>query len=142
MAIEWTDEQAAAIATIDRGVVVPAAAGSGKTAVLIERTVRMLEDPDPETGCPAEKLLAVTFTKQAAAQMKRKLRQALLDRIVMLGDSDLRQRKWLETQHEMLELANISTIDSFCYEIVKNNIDEFDYRNGLKIADETEQRLS
>lgn len=140
MAIEWTDEQAAAIATIDRGVVVPAAAGSGKTAVLIERTVRMLEDPDPETGCPAEKLLAVTFTKQAAAQMKRKLRQALLDRIVMLGDSDLRQRKWLETQHEMLELANISTIDSFCYEIVKNNIDEFDYRNGLKIADETEAK--
>ncbi len=138
--MDWTTEQNAAITTIDRGVVVPAAAGSGKTAVLIERTVRMLEDPDPETGCPAEKLLAVTFTKQAAAQMKRKLRQALLDRIVKLGDGDVRQRKWLETQQEMLELANISTIDSFCYEIVKNNIDEFDYRNGLKIADETEAK--
>ncbi len=136
MAVSWTDEQIRAITTVDKGVVVPAAAGSGKTAVLIERTVRLLEDP--EKGCPAEKLLAVTFTKQAAAQMKRKLRQALLDRIISIGDSDIKQRKWLETQQEMLELANISTIDSFCYDIVKNNLDEFDYRSGLKIADETE----
>ena len=138
MATKWTDEQEAAITTTDKGVIVPAAAGSGKTTVLIERTVRMLEDPDPVTGCPAERLLAVTFTKDAAAQMKRKMRQALADRIVDTGDTDSERSRWLERQQDMLELANISTISSFCLELIKANMDKLEFRSGIKIADETE----
>ena len=107
MAVKWTDEQLNAIRTVDKGVVVPAAAGSGKTAVLIERTVRMLENIGQ---LPAEKLLAVTFTKDAAAQMKNKLRSALADRIA--AEHDKERRDWLIRQQEMLALANISTISS------------------------------
>ncbi|MGN0622733.1 MAG: UvrD-helicase domain-containing protein, partial [Oscillospiraceae bacterium] len=58
--LKWTDDQRDAIETTDRGVVVSAAAGSGKTAVLIERTIRLLADR--ETNIPADSLLAVTFT--------------------------------------------------------------------------------
>ena len=84
MAVKWTDEQQRAIETTDRGVVVPAAAGSGKTAVLIERTVRLLADSSAD--CPAERLLAVTFTKDAANQMKTKLRGALTERTAAESD--------------------------------------------------------
>lgn len=133
MAVKWTDEQLNAIRTVDKGVVVPAAAGSGKTAVLIERTVRMLENIGQ---LPAEKLLAVTFTKDAAAQMKNKLRRALADRIS--AEHDKERRDWLIRQQEMLALANISTISSFCFELVKENLNEFDYRTGIRIADDTQ----
>lgn len=131
-AVRWTDEQAKAIETADRGVVVPAAAGSGKTAVLIERTVRLLADK--ASDCPSENLLAVTFTKAAASQMSGKLRAALAPRIV--GETDPQKREWLERQQDMLPLARISTINSFCLELVKDNLNEFDYRAGIRIADE------
>lgn len=134
MAVRWTEEQKRAIETTDRGVVVPAAAGSGKTAVLIERTVRLLADKNAD--CPAEKLLAVTFTKDAANQMKNKLRAALSAKIS--EETDPETRRWLERQQEMLPLAKISTINSFFLELVKDNLNEFDYRAGIKIADETQ----
>ena len=134
MAVKWTDEQQRAIETTDRGVVVPAAAGSGKTAVLIERTVRLLADSSAD--CPAERLLAVTFTKDAANQMKTKLRGALTERTA--AESDPEARRWLERQCEMLSLAKISTINSFCLELVKSHLNEFDYRAGIRVADDTQ----
>ena len=134
MAVKWTDEQQRAIETTYRGVVVPAAAGSGKTAVLIERTVRLLADSSAD--CPAERLLAVTFTKDAANQMKTKLRGALTERTA--AESDPEARRWLERQCEMLSLAKISTINSFCLELVKSHLNEFDYRAGIRVADDTQ----
>ena len=134
MAVKWTDEQQRAIETTDRGVVVPAAAGSGKTAVLIERTVRLLADSSAD--CPAERLLAVTFTKDAANQMKTKLRGALTERTA--AESGPEARRWLERQCEMLSLAKISTINSFCLELVKSHLNEFDYRAGIRVADDTQ----
>lgn len=131
MAVNWTGEQLAAIDTRGCGIVVPAAAGSGKTAVLIERVVRLLE-----SGCPSETLLAVTFTKDAANQMKTKLSSALADRIVK--ETSPEKKKLLERQREMLPLAKICTIDSFCFELVNSNLNEFDYRNGIKICDESQ----
>lgn len=136
MSVNWTDEQKKAIETTDKGVVVPAAAGSGKTAVLIERTVRLLEDPNADV--PAEKLLAVTFTKDAANQMRNKLREALAQRLAQ--ENDEARREWLSRQQEMLPLAKISTINSFCLELVKDNLNEFDYRNGIKICDDTQAK--
>lgn len=131
--MKWTDEQLEAIERTDVGAVVPAAAGSGKTAVLVERTIRLLEN-----DCPAEALLAVTFTKDAANQMRTKLRAALAERIVT--QTDAKKRKWLEHQREMLPLAKISTINSFCLDLVNANLNEFDYRNGIKICDETQAK--
>ncbi len=71
----WNDDQKLAIETTDKGVVVAAAAGSGKTTVLVERTIRMLADT--ENKLPSDKLVAVTFTNDAAGQLKRKLSEAL-----------------------------------------------------------------
>ncbi len=137
MAVNWTDEQQQAITTTDRGVIVSATAGSGKTAVLIERTVRLLEDEG--AGCPAEKLLAVTFTKDAANQMKTKLRAALTSRIV--GQTDAEKRSWLERQQDMLSLAKISTINAFCLELVNDNLNELDYRTEIKVADDEQAEV-
>ena len=68
---KWTDEQLAAINARDRGIIVSAAAGSGKTSVLVERLVRILSDTENKT--PADRLAVVTFTNDAAAQMKQRL---------------------------------------------------------------------
>ena len=73
---KWTDEQTKAIEAFGSPIIVSAAAGSGKTAVLVERTVRLLTDR--EKNIPADALLAVTFTNDAAAQMSEKLSAARL----------------------------------------------------------------
>lgn len=132
--IIWTSDQKTAIDTTDKGVVVSAAAGSGKTAVLIERIIRLLESR--EKNIPADRLLAVTFTVDAAAQMREKLAEAFEKRLENV--SDVQQKKWLQKQQDRLALAKISTINSFCLELVRNNIHEFDVQDGLKIIDEND----
>ena len=74
MKVRWTEDQEKAISSYGRGVTVSAAAGSGKTAVLIERIIRLLTDKEKKIS--ADKLLAVTFTIDAAAQMRDKLNAA------------------------------------------------------------------
>ncbi|MCR5122680.1 MAG: UvrD-helicase domain-containing protein [Ruminococcus sp.] len=131
---EWTSEQLDAIGCVDKGVIVPAAAGSGKTAVLIERTVRLLADKNADV--PAENLMAVTFSRDAAEQIRTKLRTALADRITSETDPDT--RAWLSRQQEMLPLAKISTINAFCLGLVRDNLAATDYRTGLRICDDTQ----
>ena len=131
MSVKWTNDQLSAITTNDKGVIVSAAAGSGKTAVLIERVIRLLTDE--KNQLPADKLLAVTFTNDAAAQMREKLSVALNKKI-----EEDPTNEWLQLQQMKLELAKISTINSFCLELVKNNIQQFDISNGVRIIDEVE----
>ena len=131
MSVKWTNDQLSAITTTDKGVIVSAAAGSGKTAVLIERVIRLLIDE--KNQLPADKLLAVTFTNDAAAQMREKLSVALNKKI-----EEDPTNEWLQLQQMKLELAKISTINSFCLELVKNNIQQFDISNGVRIIDEAE----
>ncbi len=132
--INWTEEQLAAINTTDRGVVVSAAAGSGKTAVLIERIIRLLSDPDK--NITPDRLLAVTFTVDAAAQMKEKLTKELNKKL--LGETDPIIRAYLQKQQDRLPMAKISTINSFCLDLVKSNIHEFEFQDGIKILDEND----
>ena len=73
----WTEQQEAAITTRDCGLIVSAAAGSGKTSVLVERLLRILMEEDPEKRVPADRMIVVTFTNDAAAEMKTRLYQAL-----------------------------------------------------------------
>ncbi len=127
----WTDEQISAINAVGKGVIVSAAAGSGKTAVLIERTIRLL--CDCENKIPVEKLLAVTFTNDAASQLREKLTVALNQKI-----EENPENQWLLTQQLNLQRARISTINSFCFDIVKNNIDKFDISSGVRILDDVE----
>lgn len=69
----WTEQQSEAITTRDCGLIVSAAAGSGKTSVLVERLLRILEDETPEHRVPADRMIVVTFTNDAAAEMRSRL---------------------------------------------------------------------
>lgn len=131
--IEWTNDQKRAIETRGRGIIVSAAAGSGKTAVLVERTLRILCDENQKT--PADGLLAVTFTKDAASQMKQKLFEALEKRLAHDPHNE-----WLISQRTRLSLATITTINSFCYDLVRNHIHEFDFESGVTICDENDDK--
>ena len=131
---EWNEDQKKAIDTRDKGVVISAAAGSGKTAVLVERTVSILSDF--ENKLPADRLLAVTFTNEAADQMRRKLGAALDEKIRHSDDPE--EKKWLSSQRDLLPLARISTINSFCLDLVKRCLNSFEYEDGLRIIDEND----
>ncbi|NLZ45691.1 MAG: UvrD-helicase domain-containing protein, partial [Clostridiales bacterium] len=130
----WTRDQELAINTTDKGVVVSAAAGSGKTAVLIERTIKMLINP--EYNISADTLLAVTFTNDAANQMKSKLSQAM---IRCLEEDP--QNEWIAKQQELLSLANICTIDAFCLNLVKNNINQFELAGNFSMIGDEENKI-
>ncbi len=132
--MDWTIDQEKAISTTDKGVIVSAAAGSGKTAVLVERIIRLL--CDAEKKIPADTLVAVTFTNDAASQMREKI-TAALEKKVIENPSD----EWLLTQQMKLPFATISTINSFCYDLVKTYADEFDIQSGVRIIDENELEL-
>lgn len=134
MSVSWTEEQKQAIDAFGKGVTVSAAAGSGKTAVLIERIIRLLADR--EKNIPADRLLAVTFTNDAAAQMRDKLSAAFDKRLSESPDDT-----WLMQQRDLVQLARISTIDSFCLDLVKENLNSFDFQGGLKILGEAESEL-
>ncbi len=127
----WTDEQLQAINAFGHPVIVSAAAGSGKTAVLVERAVRIL--CDEALKIPADTLLAVTFTKEAAGQMREKLEAALEAELDKNPDNE-----WINRQISLLRLAEICTINSFCYDLVRNNLPDTEFQSGVRIADENE----
>ena len=107
MATKWTDEQKKVIETRHRNLLVSAAAGSGKTAVLVERIIRMITDP--EHPVDIDKLLVMTFTNAAAAEMRERVETAL----GKLLDEDPGNKN-LERQNTLIHHAKITTIDSFC----------------------------
>lgn len=133
-AVNWTPEQQHAIEARGKGLIVSAAAGSGKTAVLIERMIQLLSDESSKI--PADRLLAVTFTNDAAAQMREKLSAAFAEKIKQDPEN-----KWLLQQQNLLQLARISTINSFCLDLVKSNINMFDLSGGLTVLEENVQTL-
>lgn len=114
MGVNWTTDQRHAIECRKGSVLVSAAAGSGKTAVLVERVIRRLTDKD--NPCSAEDLLIVTFTRAATAQMREKIGAAILKRL-----SEDPTDRHLRRQYMLLPFAKICTIDSFCNDIVREN---------------------
>ena len=117
---QWTDAQRSAIEA--RGeILVSAAAGSGKTAVLVQRVMEMLE-----SECDIDQMLIVTFTRSAAAQMKEKIADAIAARL----ESDPYNKRFAR-QQLLLEKAQITTIDAFCADVVKNN---FQHLSDINIA--------
>lgn len=130
----WTDEQQDAIDARGMGIVVSAAAGSGKTSVLVERLIKVLSDTENKT--PADRLIVVTFTNDAAAQMKQRLSDALSKRIAEKPDN-----LWLCSQQSLLQTAKISTIHSFCFDLIRENISSLDVSAGFRILDDAEEKL-
>jgi len=134
MPVQWTPEQLQAIQARGGTLLVSAAAGSGKTAVLVERVLRRLTDPvDP---CGADELLVVTFTRAAAAQMRERIDAALGERLRLDPGSALLLR-----QQQLLPLAQISTIDSFCMRLVREHAPALGLPQDLRMLDDSERTL-
>lgn len=133
MAIKYTAAQQKAIDTVNKSLLVSAAAGSGKTAVLVQRIIEMVCN---ENGPDIDRLLVVTFTNAAAAEMKDKIYQAILAKIAE-NPSDKR----LKRQLLLLPNANIQTIHGFCLNVIKQNINMLDFPVNFRIADETETAI-
>lgn len=130
----WTPEQEAAIRITDRNLLVSAAAGAGKTAVLVERILRLVRDP--AAGCDIDGLLIVTFTNAAAAQMRAKIAAALTAELEKEPAS-----RHLKRQLTLLPRAEITTLHSFCLGILRQHFYRLDLDPGFAIADEAEAAL-
>ncbi len=128
---EWTKAQQLAMQPLGTTVLVSAAAGSGKTATLTERIIRRLTDPDH----PAKlsRMLIITFTRAATAELKQRISDALAKAI-----ADDPTNRHLQQQYIGLGGAHISTIDSFFYEPVKTHFAECGFPASFRIADDAE----
>ena len=124
----WTPNQSDAITARGGSVIVSAAAGSGKTAVLVERVIRMITDA--ENGVDADRLLVVTYTRKAAAELRERLKDALTDCIRRDPSNP-----FLLRQQSLLSKARISTVDSFCMALCKEYFYELDIDRNIRIAD-------
>lgn len=128
MATKWTNQQIDAIGA-KGAVMVTAAAGSGKTAVLVERVIKKLCDPvDP---IPADRLLIVTFTRAAAAEMRQRIEKALADRCAAEPGNLALLRQQL-----LISSADICTIDSFCIKLVRNYFNTLGLSPDFSMADQ------
>ena len=128
---KWTKEQQAVIDSRNSNLLVAAAAGSGKTAVLVERIIQMITDK--ENPIDIDKLLVVTFTNAAASEMRERIGDAIgkaLDK-----DPD---NKHLQNQLVLLNKASITTIHSFCLEVIKSNFHKINLDPNFRIGDTTE----
>lgn len=127
----WTEEQLSAIKTRNCNLLVAAAAGSGKTAVLVERIIRIITNE--ENPVDIDKLLVVTFTNAAAAEMRERIAAAISKQLEKNPNS-----KNLQRQLTLLNRANITTMHSFCLDVIKNNFHKIDLDPSFRIGDETE----
>ena len=134
MAVQWTEEQQKVIDLRERNILVSAAAGSGKTAVLVERILQLISEGDHPLD--VDQLLVVTFTRAAAAQMKERLTRALLEKLETDPDNEHLQR-----QTTLIHHAQITTIDGFCSYVIRNYFQQIDLDPGFRITDEGEQKL-
>lgn len=134
MSRQWTPQQNDAINALDGSVLVSAAAGSGKTAVLTQRVIGRLTDS--ENPVSADRLLIVTFTRAAASEMRERISGALTSLI----RKDPTNRN-LINQQMLLPSAKICTIDSFCLDLVKENFQHLSVSPDFKIGDEGEIAL-
>lgn len=135
--VNWTPAQRNAIDARDGTVLVSAAAGSGKTAVLVRRVIEMITDD--KNPCSVDELLIVTFTKAAAAQMKDKINKALTE--LIKAETNIKRKSYLIRQQMLLKCARVSTIDSFCSEIVKQNIQAVPLDSNYKLLDESAMNI-
>jgi len=135
MAEKWTPEQQAAISARKADLLVSASAGSGKTAVLVERIIRLII----EDRVPLSAILAVTFTRAAASEMKKKIREAIEK--ALLAETDSEVRSFLRGELSALPDAAISTIDSFCLNVVRAEFQYTDLDPDFRTAQDAESRM-
>ena len=132
--IPWTKEQKSVINTSGKNILVAAGAGSGKTAVLVERIIKKVTNP--ENPVDIDQFLIVTFTKAAAAQMREKIRDELYRLSFEDPDDDN-----LKRQLSLVHTANISTIDSFAKKVVSANFEQLEIDPSFRLMETEESEL-
>ena len=134
MSVQWTEDQKKVIELRNRNILVSAAAGSGKTAVLVERIIqRLLDERDP---LDVDRLLIVTFTEAAAAEMKERIRDAIENAL-----EDTPGNVHLQRQATLIHSARITTIHSFCLSVIREHFHAINLDPGFRIAEEGELKL-
>lgn len=131
MAISWTDEQKAVIESRNRNLLVSAAAGSGKTAVLVERIIRMITEG--EEPLRIDQLLVMTFTKAAADEMRERILKAVDEKLMEHPDNT-----HLQIQAAMIPYAQITTIHSFCLGLIREHYNKLTIDPAFRVGDEGE----
>ncbi len=134
MSVKWIEEQQKVIRLRDGAILVSAAAGSGKTAVLVERIIQRLTEE--EHPVDVDRLLIVTFTEAAAAEMKERI-GAAIEKKLQERPGDAR----LERQASLIHSAAITTIHSFCLSVIRDHFHVIGIDPGFRIAEEGELRL-
>lgn len=134
MGVMWTEEQQKVIELRNRNILVSAAAGSGKTAVLVERIIKMLTDE--KHPIDVDRLLIVTFTEAAAMEMKERIRSAIEKKLTEdPGNEHLLQ------QATLIHNAQITTIHSFCLSVIRDHFHAIHLDPGFRIGEEGELKL-
>ena len=140
---DYTPEQKSAINTIGCNLLVSAAAGSGKTAVLVERIIRLITNP--ENLIDIDRLLVVTFTDAAAKEMRTRISDAIYEKLENLTDGSIYENitlyEHLKKQAMLLNKAQISTLHKFCTSVIRANFFAVGVDPFFKTADETESEL-
>ena len=130
--VKWTNEQDQAIHEKDSNILVAAAAGSGKTAVLVERIINKII----KEKIDIDKLLVVTFTNAAASEMRERILNAIYKKI-----EEEPNNLELQRQITLLNKSSICTIHSFCLDVIRNNFYEIDISPNFRIGDTAEIEL-
>lgn len=130
----WTEEQQQVIALRERNLLVSAAAGSGKTAVLVERIIGKIMDPKQPVDI--DRLLIVTFTNAAAAEMRERIGAAIEKAL-----EEQPENAHLQRQQTLLHNAQITTIHSFCLYVIRNYFHRIDLDPDFRVAEEGELKL-
>ena len=134
MAVKWTKEQEQVIELRNRNILVSAAAGSGKTAVLVQRILGKVMDP--EHPVDIDRLLIMTFTRAAAGEMRERIANALED---ALGENP--ENEHLQRQTTLIHTAQITTIDGFCAYVIRNYFHLIELDPGYRTGEEGELKL-
>ena len=132
--VKWTEDQKKVIDLRNRNILVSAAAGSGKTAVLVERIITMITEG--KNPVDIDRLLIVTFTEAAAGEMRERIAKAIEEKLKEQPDN-----LHLQKQEALLHSAQITTIHSFCLGVIRNYFNTIDLDPSFRIGDETELKL-
>ena len=138
---DWTPDQRAGITTVGTGLLVSAAAGSGKTAVLAERCAHLVCDAPPPYRCDVDELLVLTFTKAAAAEMRHRIGAAIHARIKGEDKGDPAERERLEKQLLLIDRASITTLDAFCTRLLRRHFHLLGLDPNFVVLDQEEAKL-
>lgn len=134
MSVQWTKDQQEVIDSRNCSLLVSAAAGSGKTAVLVERIIRMITDD--ENPMSIDRLLVMTFTRAAASEMRERILAAIEKKL-----EENPENQHLQQQAVMVQFAQITTIDSFCLHILREHFDSLEIDPAFRVGDEGELLL-